>query len=175
MSVECLHSIHLEFPRRDEFRRARQTLLDARGGLTWAAERLCQAADIDHWQSLFPSDLGIAAFPWLLIDRRTGHAWPLKVGLNRIGRFDDNDIVVDDRSISRRHCVILVHAGGSCELHDTASRNGTYRNGRRLTGPAVLAAGDVIRLARREFCLVDPANLRPGKASDPTHDTVVEV
>ena len=42
-----------------------------------------------------------------------------------VGRFPDNDIHFVELCVSRRHCVLLVHAWGGCDLHDTASRNGT--------------------------------------------------
>lgn len=88
-----------------------------------------------------------------MLDRQTGREYPLKVGLNTIGRFRNNDVVLEeprDRiSVSRRHCVVLVHATGGYELHDVASRNGTYVNGQRLTQPIWLESGDVIRVARR--------------------------
>ena len=54
----------------------------------------------------------------------------------------DNDVVVADPSVSRRHCAVVVHTGQTCEIHDTASKNGTYLNGRRIDGPTRLAGGD---------------------------------
>src|SRR5262249_3136594 len=134
MPDECLQSIHLDFPRRQDFRQARQTLLEGRGCLTWAAEHMCATAGVNDWSDLVPSDInmGVSRGRWQLVERHTACVWPLKVGLNRIGRFSDNDIVVSDHSVSRRHCVLLVHVSGSCELYDTASLNGTYINGQRL-------------------------------------------
>jgi pSer/pThr/pTyr-binding forkhead associated (FHA) protein len=85
----------------------------------------------------------------LLIDYRTGSSYPLKIGLNKIGRLPENDIVLDDVVISRRHCVLLLHAGGGCELHDTASRNGTFVNSCLIRRPVPLAPGDWILVAAR--------------------------
>src|SRR4029077_10818301 len=70
---------------------------------------------------------------WLL-DKE--FVYPPRIGLNTIGRSPENDVVVKDGYVSRRHCAILVHAGDGCELHDTASKNGTFINGRKLGGPA---------------------------------------
>ena len=95
---------------------------------------------------------------FLLVDPRAGVARPLRVGLNTIGRFPSNDIVLEDRCISRRHCVILVHARGGCELHDTASLNGTFLNGRRVREPARLTSGDCIRVYDRPLLFESEAD-----------------
>ena len=60
-------------------------------------------------------------------------------------------MVVQDSYISRRHCAILVHAGEACELHDTASKNGTLVNGARIAGPTFLKSGDQIRISNSQF------------------------
>jgi pSer/pThr/pTyr-binding forkhead associated (FHA) protein len=62
--------------------------------------------------------------------------------------------------VSRRHCAILVHLTTGCELHDTASKNGTFLNGNRLAGPTRLSPGDEIRMCDRHlvfFSADDPA------------------
>src|SRR5262249_40426409 len=77
--------------------------------------------------------------------------YPLKVGVNTIGRMPDNDVVLEGPYVSRRHCAILVHAANGCELYDIASKNGTYLNGRRLSGPTQLISGDEIRMCDRQL------------------------
>ena len=62
-------------------------------------------------------------------------ATTFKVGLNTVGRMPDNDVVVQDAYVSRRHCAIVVHTGDRCEVHDIASKNGTYLNGHKISGP----------------------------------------
>ena len=84
-----------------------------------------------------------------LVDKHT--TYPLRVGVNTIGRLPDNDVVVQGPYVSRRHCAILVHAGDGCELYDIASKNGTFINGLKLSGPTHLAAGDEIRMCDRQF------------------------
>src|SRR5581483_9812419 len=96
----------------------------------------------DHGQTLNESPAPGVRF-WLL-DRES--VYPLKIGLNTIGRAPENDVVLKDAFVSRRHCAILVHAGDGCELHDTASKNGTFLNGRKLAGPTPLNPGDEIRM-----------------------------
>jgi adenylate cyclase len=89
----------------------------------------------------------------LLIDQQTGCSYPLKIGLNTIGRSRNNDIVLEEPLVSRRHCALLVHAGGGCELHDTASRNGTLVNGQLVRQPVQLASGDRIEVCPRTLLL----------------------
>ncbi len=144
-----LNSVHLEPLRRQDFRRARDLLLQARGGQTICAERQVEdspfhSPTLIHKNGPPPADLN-----YYLVDR--DFLYPLKVGVNTLGRSSDNDVVVEDAYVSRRHCAILVHLGGSCELHDTASKNGTYVNGRRSAGPVALKSGDEIRVSGQQF------------------------
>jgi pSer/pThr/pTyr-binding forkhead associated (FHA) protein len=67
----------------------------------------------------------------------------LRVGINTIGRFPENDVVLTAHIVSRRHCIVVVHATGGCEVYDTASRNGTWVNRRRV-GRVDLLPGDVL-------------------------------
>ncbi len=60
-----------------------------------------------------------------------------------IGRYPDNDIVITDAIVSRRHCAILPTEAGTL-LHDMGSQNGTYLNGVKIGGDSILATGDVI-------------------------------
>jgi pSer/pThr/pTyr-binding forkhead associated (FHA) protein len=82
---------------------------------------------------------------YVLVDN--DHVYPLKVGINTVGRMPDNDVVVADPYVSRRHVAVVVHAHGGCELHDIASKNGTLLNGRGISGPTRLHTGDHIRLS----------------------------
>jgi hypothetical protein len=144
-----LNSVHLEAPRRQEYRRARDVLLRARGNYTICADRvdpsdLSGHTIIQQGEGKAESELDC----WL---RDGEFIYPLKVGLNTLGRSSDNDVVVDDAYVSRRHCAILVHSSQACELHDTASKNGTYLNGTRLSGPVTLKPGDEIRVSNQQL------------------------
>jgi pSer/pThr/pTyr-binding forkhead associated (FHA) protein len=97
------------------------------------------------------------------------HIYPLKLGVNTVGRSADNDVVVPDGCVSRRHCAILVHFSTGCELHDTASKNGTLINGQRVSTPARLRPGDEIGMCDSHLIF----HARPGAplgqpADDPT-------
>src|SRR5262249_62310642 len=102
-----------------------------------------------------------AGLKFWLVDKE--YIYPLKLGLNTIGRAADNDVVLQDCFVSRRHCAVLVHTVDSCELHDTASKNGTYVNGHRIEGPTRLSSGDEIRMCERQLVFI----AKPGGAPDP--------
>jgi hypothetical protein len=61
-----------------------------------------------------------------------------------LGRALDNDIVLEDPSVSRHHAR-LVRRGGSWMAQDLASRHGCFVNGRRVQA-AVLRDGDSLQL-----------------------------
>ncbi len=155
MADPRLNSVHLEAPRRADYRRAREELLRARGLNT-----LALVADLDeddppgHPHTVIQNAGGHPppGLAYWLVDRE--YMYPLKVGINTVGRSADNDVVVQDCYISRRHCAILVHSGETCELHDTASKNGTFINGQRIAGPTRLRSGDEIRMCDQRLIFV---------------------
>lgn len=152
MADPRLNSIHLEPFRREQFRAARTVLEHKVGAQTWRAEYQENAADApagnDTWFSIqegrVPPELD-----YVLLGKDT--VYSLKVGLNTIGRMNDNDVVLSEPYLSRRHCVVLVHLSSGCELHDIASKNGTYLNGHKVTTPTPLVSGDEIRMCDRYF------------------------
>lgn len=149
MNDPHLNSMHLDFPRREDFRRAREALLEARGLHTIAVEKQCLDRGDSFTMMQEHRDPVPADSDYWLMDQ--DGVYPLRVGVNSIGRLPDNDVVIHGPCVSRRHCAILVHAGDGCELYDVASKNGTYVNGLRLCGPIQLAAGDEIRMCDRQF------------------------
>jgi pSer/pThr/pTyr-binding forkhead associated (FHA) protein len=62
-----------------------------------------------------------------------------------LGRRDDNDVVIDDPQISRRHAS-LSREEGTFVLRDLGSANGTFLNAVRITEPHALREGDAIGL-----------------------------
>ena len=159
-----LKSVHLKPERREEFRRAREALVEACGELTQHAEKKDGSAAlptaptrVESWENRLGPDQ-----PYALVD---GEAlFPLKVGINTVGRLVDNDVVIPDPFVSRRHCAILVHAHETCELHDVASKNGTFLNGKPVQGPMPLNSGDEIRLCDRPLIFV--GKVPPHPAAD---------
>lgn len=71
----------------------------------------------------------------------------------RLGRDPDNDLVVDDLSVSRRHAELRSHEDGTYEIVDLGSHNGTFLNGRPVTH-ASIGPGDIIGIGHSSFCLV---------------------
>jgi len=71
---------------------------------------------------------------------------PMGRGVIHVGRGLSADLRLDERSVSRRHA-ILVHRGSGARILDDRSANGTLVNGRRVT-QADLQSGDVIVLGR---------------------------
>jgi EAL domain-containing protein (putative c-di-GMP-specific phosphodiesterase class I) len=69
-----------------------------------------------------------------------------------IGRNPSASYTIHSRQVSKQHAEI-VRAGEQISIRDLGSTNGTYLNGQRITeGP--LASGDILHLARCEFCFV---------------------
>jgi FHA domain len=143
-------SVHLEgLPRRDEFRAARARLEAGCGQLTLAG-------DLDMIRDADPGDGATMAFnpdagPRSYFVQDGEKLFPLKVGVNSVGRLPDNTVVIRDECVSRRHCAIVIHRDGSCEVHDVASKNGTILNGNRIHGPTRLKPGDKISLCARNI------------------------
>ncbi|MEU9976649.1 FHA domain-containing protein [Streptomyces sp. NPDC051014] len=72
----------------------------------------------------------------------------------RIGRAPDNDVVVDDLTVSRHHAELRTHSDGSHEVVDLDSHNGTYLNGRAVFR-APLGPRDLVGIGHSSFCPVD--------------------
>ncbi len=62
------------------------------------------------------------------------------------GREAGNDIAIEDTQISRHHAR-LSRQGNSFVVEDLGSTNGTFVNGRRVTGPVLLSNGDMLGFA----------------------------
>jgi hypothetical protein len=63
-----------------------------------------------------------------------------------VGRIPDNDIVLDDVTVSRRHAV-LVNESGKWMVRDLRSLNGTYLNHVRVD-EAVINHGDELQVGK---------------------------
>lgn len=70
-----------------------------------------------------------------------------------IGRRPENDLQIDDPSISKEHAVIST-VGNDQILEDKGSTNGTVVNGERVTR-RILQNGDVIELSRYQLKYVN--------------------
>ena len=155
MSDPRLHSLHLEGqPRRDTFRAARQAIQAACGSQTLAGDLRLLGDEERLGASTVAPPPGTpnpvaGRFTFYLKDG--SNVYPLHLGLNSIGRLPDNDVVVRDECVSRRHCAVVIHSDLRCELHDVASKNGTLLNGKKIPAPARLQSGDQIVLCNRRL------------------------
>src|SRR5262249_39902485 len=139
-----------------------------RGERTIAGERILEALEGGGSRTMIqeaPDQVPQNSDYWLI--DQVG-VYPLKVGVNTIGRLPDNDVVVQGPYVSRRHCAILVHAADRCELYDIASKNGTYINGQKLTSPTHLTSGDEIRMCDRQFVFMSK---KGPKGPGPEHES----
>ncbi|MFO8005315.1 FHA domain-containing protein [Thioalkalivibrio sp.] len=73
----------------------------------------------------------------------------LKPGKRSVGRQADNDIVLQEGSVSSQHAW-LVNDGGECRVVNLLSTNGTWVNDEKVH-EAVLKDGDHVRFGRAEF------------------------
>ena len=153
MSDPRLQSLHLEGqPRRDQFRAARQGIQAACGTHTIAGDlRVLSADDALHAPTAPPGIPGKPGGRFTFYLKDGNEIYPLHMGLNSVGRLPDNDVVIRDECVSRRHCAVLVHTDLRCELHDVASKNGTLLNGKKIGGPTRLQSGDQILLCNRRL------------------------
>lgn len=80
----------------------------------------------------------------------SGHQrhWTLDDVPLTIGRDEDNDIVLPDRKVSRRHAIIRLERG-RWVLEDQGSRNGTFINGQQLQEPWLLSDGEIVHVANK--------------------------
>lgn len=90
-----------------------------------------------------------------------GVTFPLEGDQLTIGRDASNGVAINDAEVSRKHSR-LSFQGGKYVIEDLGSTNGTFVNGQRLSGPAVLKPGDVISLGEQIVLMYDSANIDPG-------------
>ena len=71
-----------------------------------------------------------------------------------VGRGPDSDIVLrEDTEVSRRHATLEERPDGTLLVTDLGSTNGTFVNGRRMTGPVGLLGGERLRFGETSFLL----------------------
>src|SRR5205807_6420067 len=95
MSDPRLNSVHLDFPRRDDFRRAREAIMEARGLRTMAVEKHEDLLGKGESGTMMQNqrDLVPPNSDYWLMDQQG--IYPLRVGVNTIGRLPDNDVVIE--------------------------------------------------------------------------------
>jgi serine/threonine-protein kinase len=84
----------------------------------------------------------VALRPVAFLSAQTGKSFPLKSGVNVLGRAADCDVVLKSRDVSKRHCQILVR-DDQVTIEDLGSINGTLVNGEAIRR-GILKDGDVL-------------------------------
>jgi pSer/pThr/pTyr-binding forkhead associated (FHA) protein len=78
-----------------------------------------------------------------------GNYYVLEEGTVRVGRDEHTDIQIVDDMVSRSHLdVSYDRRRDACRIADLKSANGSFVNGRRITGEVELADGDTIRIGQ---------------------------
>jgi len=96
-----------------------------------------------------------------LVDDVAVSKFELKVGQVTLGRHPDNDIMIDDLSVSGHHAIIEVkeskYLEGTLEIFvvDKNSKNGTFINEKQVDERERLIDGDILRVAWNKFKLID--------------------
>lgn len=91
--------------------------------------------------------------PYLKDDDGQEHL--LENALTRLGRAVENEIVLATKRASREHARIL-REGRKVFLEDLQSTNGSFLNGERILGRALLRDGDELNIGDIHFTFYDP-------------------
>jgi pSer/pThr/pTyr-binding forkhead associated (FHA) protein len=90
--------------------------------------------------------------------RNKDYRYPLKIGMNIVGRDRESNIQIKDPHISRRHISIDVLPDGSMTLMDLGSSNGLLINGKKVAN-AVLNPGDTFTVGITTFTIEETSPL----------------
>jgi predicted component of type VI protein secretion system len=85
-----------------------------------------------------------------------------------VGRSDECEYLLDDKSISRRHLEVYYRSKG-WSVRDLDSTKGTFINGEKISEPTLLKNGDVIKLGNITFTVtIEGAEAATAKAREGT-------
>jgi FHA domain len=101
----------------------------------------------------------------------TGSQHPME-GELILGREESSaDLVISDPGVSRRHARVISE-NGALILEDLGSSNGTYVNGRRISGPVEVADGDEVQLGATVIGVEERPSGRPAprRLAPPPHE-----
>lgn len=86
----------------------------------------------------------------LVVQGREVRKFVLNPSVTTIGRAQDNDIVINNLALSRRHAEVSLRRG-RFEVQDKGSQNGVFVNSERIHGPKALRNSDTITLGTYHF------------------------
>jgi FHA domain-containing protein/zinc ribbon protein len=84
---------------------------------------------------------------------RAGEHFIPQAARTTIGRSPDNDIFLDDVTVSRKHAV-LSQNGNEFLIEDLGSLNGTFVNRRRIESPMRLESGDEVQIGKYRLSFI---------------------
>ncbi len=84
---------------------------------------------------------------------RAGEHFNPQAERTTIGRSPDNDIFLDDVTVSRKHAV-LSQNGNEFLIEDLGSLNGTFVNRRRIESPTRLESGDEVQIGKYRLSFI---------------------
>ncbi len=90
----------------------------------------------------------------------------VKPGKSTLGRMPDHDIVIADEAASRTHATLVLDDSDQLVLRDEGSTNGTFVNGRQISGPQSLNHNDQVRIGLHVLTIISK-----DQATEPTHWT----
>jgi len=106
----------------------------------------------------------------MLDDREVRKFALSKDGIVTIGRAQDNDIVINNLALSRRHAQIE-YIDGAFEIIDLGSQNGVFVNRNRIKGAQELSDTDTVSLGTYKFAFhLEASDVEPKKAVPPPRD-----
>jgi len=96
-----------------------------------------------------------------------------------IGRSPGNDVVINDPSVSRQHATLL-QTEQEIIVSDNGSSNGTFINGNRIKGEAILQKNDILKFGtvlfpwKNHFNLEKkPVETKPNTLTEPSQPAIV--
>ena len=104
---------------------------------------------------------------------RPGRAVESTPGAIKIGRANDNDIVIPEVLASRHHATLIPTPHGT-EIHDNRSINGTFVNGARVDS-AVLHDGDVVTIGNIDLVFAGGTLVRRDESATATRTGGLDV
>jgi hypothetical protein len=119
-----------------------------------ASGETTQAFSAEDMEHLDHEDFGLEG-PALVVRSgggRAGESFRPAGERTRIGRSPDNDIFLDDVTVSRNHAV-LVARDGKYVVEDQGSLNGTFVNRRRIES-APLEEGDELQIGKYRMTFI---------------------
>ena len=112
--------------------------------------------------------------PFLYVEKGADHGreFVLQEGENGIGRGIDNDVILADVAVSRRH-LIVIREGATIRMRDLGSGNGTQINGKRMAS-VVLSEGDRIEVGETVLVVRLPGGTPLPAGDDGTDESNIE-